>query len=391
MEFLLPDIGAVAAALVLLAIACGLALLAALLASTLGHAPVIGGWVSRDLAGWLRDGANAVLKASKATWHFAAGLFNWAQDILTKPLIYLLNMGISAYRWLSVLFTQTIPDAENRVALLAGQLAGRAETDAQHLFTAAAADTVRLVGAAERDAVTLARDADKYAAGLVATAERSLSAAITKAEQTAASGILSAEHALSAGISAVTSGADADLASLSAQVNTVAGELARDIVAETQAAEATAAANLAAVQSGIYTDLATWGDQAVSHVWPDAAQDIGALRDELGADFPWLSDLLGALGGLGAAGMAGALIRSIAGTEAITRLATDCIVPNCRNLSGLGADLSQLLSDVSIAAMIAWLIFAVTDPAGWAAETYDVAGAPLTAVVSAVSHLIGGP
>ena len=373
MEFLLPDLAGVVAAGVLLLLALAIVLLADLLANTLGHAPVIGGWVSRDLAGWLRDGANAVLKAAKASWHFAAGLFNWTQDILTKPLIYALNWAIAVYRWLNVLFTQTIPDAENRVTAYAAGLVTRAERDAGQLFDTAERDTARLVTAAEHDAAALFRDAETYAAGLVTAAERSLSDAITAAERAAATGISSAEKALSAGISAVASGAGADLASLSAQVNTVAGELARDITAEVQAAEATAAASLSAVQNGIYTDLETWGDQAVSHVWPDAAQDIGALRQTLGQDFPWLNDLLGALGGLGTAGLAGALIRGIAGAEAVTNLAEQCIVPNCRNLSQFGQDLQDLIAAGSLAALVAFLATAVSDPGGWAADMQQVA------------------
>jgi ribosomal protein L18 len=390
-QFALPDLAAVVAAGFLLLLACAILLLAALLANTLGHAPVIGGWIRRDLAGWLRDGGNAVLGAAKATWHFAAGLFNWAQDILTKPLIYAYNWAVSAWKWLNVLFTQTLPDLENRVTADIVSAYDRAERDTAAAFSAAERDAARLAVAAERDAAQLARRAENYAAGLVSAAEKSLTAAILNAEHAAATGITEAERALQAGISAVASGASADLAALAGQVNTTAGELARDIVAETQAAEAVAAAQLAAVRAGIYTDLTTWGNQAVTEAWPDASGDIAALRRALGGDFPWLNDLAGALGGLGAAGLAGALIRSIAGTQAITRLAADCIVPNCRNLSGLGNDLQQLLGDASIAAMIAWLIFGVTDPAGWASETYDAAGRPLTAVVSGVSHLVGGP
>ena len=391
MQFALPDLAGFVAAGVLLLIACGLILLAALLAGTLGKAPVIGGWVSRDLAGWLRDAGNAVLSASKATWHFATGLFNWAQDILTKPLIYLFKWALSAYQWLHVLFTQTIPDAENRALNYAAGLVDTAEADASHLFAVAERDTASLVDTAELRAAALFHDAETYAARLTSDAEKSLAAAIQAAEAAALSAVAAAERTLTGSIAAAVTGADNDLRSLSGQVNTVAGELARDIVTEVQGAEATAAAALAAVQSGIYTDLEQWGDQAVTHVWPDAAGDIGALKGVLGNDFPWLQDLLGALGGLGTAGLAGALIRAIAGTEAITRLATDCVVPNCRNLSQFGTDLQDLIGVAALAALVAWLAAGVADPASWAQDMQTVAYPLGARWAAAANGMFGAP
>jgi len=88
----------------------------------------------------------------------------------------------------------------------------------------------------------------------------------------------------------------------------------------------------------------------------------------LGADFPWLKDLEQVLAGAGAAGLAGALIRSLAGTQAITKLAEECIVPNCLNLSGFGSELHNLLGVAGDAALLAFLVTAVADPAGWAAD-----------------------
>jgi len=389
MQFLLPDLAGFVAAAVLLALACALGLLAALLANTLGRAPVIGGWVSRDLAGWLRDAANAVLKASSASWHFATGMIHWLQDILTKPLIYLGEFCSASWKWLQTLFTQTIPDAENRALNYAAGLVDKAEADASHLFTVAERDTAAAVTAAESRADTLYYKAETYAAGLVRAAESALSADIARAEQSAAAAVSALGHSLTTAISSVASAADNDLASLAGQTNTDVGRLASDIVSEVQRAEAIAATNLAAVQSGIYTDLTTWGDQAIADAWPNAAGDIAALRQSLGGDFPWLNDLAGALGGLGVAGLAGALIRSLAGVNAITNLATDCIVPNCRNLSQFGADLQDLLGVASEAALLAWLIFLVADPQGWAQDMATVAAPVAAATTAATAALLG--
>jgi len=391
MQFALPDLAGFVAAGLLLLLACAVAGLATVIAGTLGKAPVIGGWVSRDLVGWMRDASNALLKASSATWHFATGMINWAWDILTKPLIYLYNHAVATWNWIHTLFTQTIPDAESRALNYASGLVAQAEADASRLFNVAERFTVSEVNAAEAAAASLFREAESYAAKAVAAAETALLADIRAAERTAAADLTAAERSLNAAISSAVTATDRDLASLAGQTNTDIGRLANDVVAEVSRAEAVAAANLAAVQAGIYTDLEQWGDQAVSHVWPQADQDIAALRKTLGADFPWLQDLLGALGGLGSVGLAGALIRAIAGAEAVTNLAEQCIIPNCRNLSGLGNDLAELLQTASVAAMLAWIAFAVTDPEGAAADIQSVALNPLRDVITGASHLFGGP
>jgi len=391
MQFALPDLAGFVAAGFLLLLACAIGLLAALIANTLGKAPVIGGWVSRDLVGWMRDAQRGVLAGASATWHFATGMINWAWDILTKPLIYLYHYAVASWQWLQTLFTQTIPDAENRVLNYALTKFDAAEADAAHLFSVAERYTVTEVQAAEKLAANLFAEAENYAGKAVAAAETALAADIRAVQQAAAANLTAAERALTSTISSVASAADKDLASLAAQTNTDVGRLAGDIVSEVTKAESIAAANLAAVQAGIYTDLEQWGDQAVSHVWPEADQDIAALKQTLGADFPWLNDLLGALGGLGSAGIAGALIRAIAGAEVVTNLAEQCIIPNCRNLSGLGQDLAELLQAASVAAMVAWLAFCVTDPAGAATDIQDVLLNPLRDVVTGASHLFGGP
>ena len=114
MEFLLPDLTGLIVAGLLLLLACALGGLSDWLVSSFGRAPVIGGFVSRDLAPWLRDGANAVTRARKASWNFATGLSNWLGDILTKPLIYAYNFAASVVQKIRYIYDQVIPDAENR-------------------------------------------------------------------------------------------------------------------------------------------------------------------------------------------------------------------------------------------------------------------------------------
>jgi hypothetical protein len=389
MAFAVPDLAGFAAAALLLVLAVAIGLLASLLANTLGNAPVIGGWVSRDLVGWLTDARNGVLKAADATWHFATGMVNWLTDITTKPLIYLGDFAIRVWNDVQTLKDVTIPDALNSAANYAASARQAAEVYAAAAVSAVSHDLAADLATAEARAAQLTAGAETYAAGLVSAAERDLSAAIAAVSHAESAGLSAAELALTAGISSTAATAYRDLAGLAGSTDADIARLAADITAEGQAVAAGAQAALAAVQGGIYTDLETWGDRAVSQAWPDALQDIQSLRNTLGEDFPWLADLAGALAGAGAAGLLGALIRSIAGTQAIVRLADDCIVPNCRNLSGLGNDLAELAGLAATAAMLAWGVFLVTDPAGWAQDTYDLGGPVVTDITNGAARLFG--
>lgn len=374
MEFELPDLAGVAAAGLLLLLACALALLAALLANTLGRVPVIGGWINSNITAALTDAANAVLKAADATWHFTVQLFNWTADIFLTPFRYAVNFAVAAYGWVQHLVNVTIPDAEARALSYAASAATAAENDARTLFTAAEQYAAAAASQVGDRADQLFTTAEQYAAGLAEKIDQSLSEAITNAEIAAATEVSTVAGELAAGTREVAAAATSDLQALAAGANTAVSELARDTNTAIAAAEAIAAANLAAVRSGIYTDLDTWGNEAVSIAWPGAAGDIDTLRGTLGADFPWLQDLLPALGGLGAAGLLGALIRSMATANVAANLANDCTVPLCRNLSGLGNDLSDLAGLIASGALFAWLAYGVADPAGWAADTADFLG-----------------
>lgn len=391
MPEVLPDLGLVVVAGFLLLIGMALWLIEKFVANSFGRLPVIGGWIRSNVDNALNDARDWVFQQAGSAWDGAVRLFEWAGNYLWTIYQNVVLWARAAVTTISHTLTVTIPALENSLIARIIDQGAAAEAYARTLFGQASKDIAAAEAAAIRQAETWYHDATAYTDQAVTAAEKALAADITAAERTAAAGLSAAEQSLTAAVSGVASSATADLNALASGTNADIARLARDISQSVGAAESIAASNLSAVQAGIYTDLQSWGDQAVTNVWPDAADDIATLRKVIGSDFPWLNDLLGALGGLGAAGLAGALVRSMAGTEAITRLAADCIVPNCRNLSGLGNDLAQLLGDASLAAMLAWLIFAVTDPAGWAQETYDVAGAPLAAVASAASHLIGGP
>lgn len=367
MPEVIPDLGLAVAALFLLLIAGALWVLTRILVGTLGKAPVIGGWVSRDIGGWLNDARNAVLKAAYSTWDGAIRLFDWASD-------YLWRMWEGAVNTFSNIATTV----ENIVDTQLPALLNTARSEWDAAVRSAEADATELFNTARKDIDAAAATVEHYALGLFDTARSDAIALVDDAIR-----------ALDAAIRAAETVAANDLAKASTMLAADIATAERDALNAVTRAEALAATNLAAVRAGIYTDLAEWGDQAVVRVWDDSAGDIAALRKTLGGDFPWLNDLLGALGGLGAAGLAGALIRSIAGAEAVTRLADECIVPNCRNLSGFGNELQDLIGAVTSAGFLAWLIFTIADPQAAATDTEDALSAVISGTVDAAKTLFG--
>lgn len=390
MPEILPELGALSALVALLIIAAGLWVLQGLIRNSLGRLPVVGGWINRNIDAALNDARNTVLRGAGATWGIARQLFRWMIAFAKNPMAQILFFAAEAYQFASKVRNVWLPSLEIRVLTDASNLFHSAESRALSLYRSAENYASVLTARALITALGWFTAAENRAVSLFDTATTAAARAFARAETDAANLVANASSALKADILAAENMAVADINALDRSVQSAVNTLSADISAGVAAAETLAAVNLHAAVGAIYTDLDTWGKTAIADAWPDAQRDIGALRNTLGGDFPWLNDLLGALGGLGAAGLLGSLIQSVAGAQAVTRLAADCVVPQCRNLGGLGSELANLLGTASTAAMLAWLIFAVTDPAGWAAETMAVAAPVATGTADAATRLFQG-
>lgn len=389
MPLALPDIAPLAAAVFLLLIAASLWIAAQLVQRSLGHAPVIGGWITAHIVAWLYDARDHVVSAAKASWHAAVVMFTWAERWITNTydtvVLFAASTADSIRNIVTVQIPREVSRLESRIsnAVSVSELYARSAFGALEKYTVGEMRYLRTIvdqsvsaleyriTVAESDALSLARqalqDAEAYGNDLYRQAQSYVAAEIS-----------SVRHDLSTVISSVESAIK--------QVEAEAVTIGDNVLGSSQAY---ARAVGAAVQSGIYTDLNQWADAAVAQAWPDAAGDIAGLGRTLGTDMPWLRDLMGALGGAGAAGLAGALVQALAGTHAVTRLAEDCIVPTCRNLSGLSNALGQLANAGAEAALIAWLAEAVSDPAAWAHDTDSILRPVADPAVAAAKSLLG--
>lgn len=385
----LPDLGALAAALLLLLIAAALWVLIQLLVGSLGKAPLIGNWISGTLAGWLNDARNAVLSGARASWHAAMEMIDWANNLLVTTLVRLDTFMQEASAAASRLAFVRIPEMAGQAFSYALGLYHSAVSYAQQLEAQALVYADSRVAALENTVQGWVAQGLVYAARLGAQAEAYALALVQRAEADAASLVTAASTALQAEIRTAELIAQSEVATLESWAAAGLAQLGTDLTLGLASAEALAFSQVTALGRGIVTDLEQTGEAALHIAWPDAIPDIEALRQVLGADFPDIQALLDMLAGAGAAGLLHALVSSLAGTAAITKLAADCIVPNCRNLSGVGRFFQSLFADATDAALFAWLAEGVADPARWAADTQTMLGAIATDTASAARTLMG--
>lgn len=389
MPVALAGLADVAYALMLLLLAAALTALIYLLVHSLGKAPVIGSWISGTLAGWLTDARNALLRAASASWHGLVNLFNWGNHLLVTMLVHAYQFYTEASDAISRVAFVRLPEFASSVYGQALALFDTARAEVITAYNRAISYATSVLSVAEQTAQVLWQSAVSQAEALFARAEADTLTLVGRAEAGAANLVTEASTALQADIASAEALAAHEVSALQASAQSAVNQLANDLTGGLASAEALAYSQVQALQQGIVTDLEQTGDAAIRLAWPDAVPDLQALRGVLGADFPWLNDLLGLMAGAGTAGLLGALIRSMATSQAVTRLATDCIVPNCRNLSGLGSLLQDLEGLLAGDLLFSLLAAAVADPQAAARDIEAALYQPAADTVSLISQLLG--
>lgn len=369
----LPEIGLATAALVLLLLAFALWVLRGFLVAGFSRIPLVGGAIGRSLGGWLDDARAALMRSSSSAlhgmtriWHTCAA---WIENVLYKisyaqtaivttiehiatsqvPRLYRAALSWATHQALTV-YHAALGWYHDALAGIAAARAWAVQVGLSVLHQSLAFATLQYHAAVA------------YAAVLFAQAETNLARDIAAARAFTSVKVAELARATEAEISRAES--------ISVSLFRTAEA---DALREIGSLDAKVSAELAAGISGLVTDLEVLGNRAVSEVWPDALRDIDALKQVLGDSFPDIQSLLKYLEGAGAAGLIGALIRALAGSAVATRALEDCVIPNCKNLSQLGRELSQLGSAASTAALLGWLAFIATDPVTAADDTVAVA------------------
>jgi hypothetical protein len=104
------------------------------------------------------------------------------------------------------------------------------------------------------------------------------------------------------------------------------------------------------------------------------------------------TDVIGDIRGLTNAmprDLAGAIATTFALSIPLLKLARDCTVPNCRNLSQVGRDLQALFGLVEDGALLALLAAVAADPEAAASEARQLFVSPMTSLANEFADMIG--
>jgi hypothetical protein len=184
-----------------------------------------------------------------------------------------------------------------------------------------------------------------------------------------------------------------DIGQLRAEENAaLAGLKAQTTAQFTQAEADIKTGDTAAVAQAIKTALADVDAEAkiaIAPLWAGIETELQNLEHVIGQDFPELLRMLQAIPTNAPTDLAAVVGVATMFMRPITRVTADCTIPTCRDLGPL-RDLLHLLSEAGwIAALLAWLIFCITDPVAAAADTVTVTDPIIGAVMQPLIDLLG--
>lgn len=297
-----------------------------------------------------------------------------------------ISEAASGFEWLvTAELPQLVADLRNLISAVetsVKRVALALYHDAVALLSAVETRLLSLISAVETRALAYAHSLYADAIGELSAVETRLMAEISSVEthlqDEAAAVVKLAEAGLIKDIDNLAGTVQADLTKALA----AAGSQAAGALSAAEAYATTAAAQAVGV---LTTDV----DAVLAPAVTGVIDDVGSLVGTLGTDFPDVQSILRDLDLTKIGSLAGGLLGALTITRALTRLAEDCTVPNCRNLSQYGRDLQALLDLAGGAAFLALLASWIRDPADGAREVQDVLGAPAQAVIGQFRDLVG--
>lgn len=150
-------------------------------------------------------------------------------------------------------------------------------------------------------------------------------------------------------------------------------------------ADAAAAAAKTAAVAQLDTNTVTH----LAPTWDDVRAGVDGLSDTLAGDFADVARDLAAI----PRALPQTVPVSIASVAALAvpllRLAEDCTVPNCRNLSSFGRDLAAMTEAIEVGSMFPWLIELITDPESGAAGVISDLQEPMDTIVADIRTMAG--
>lgn len=337
---------------------------------------------------WWNAAANALLTGLVGT--FGMTLAPLAQFVqipvrwLMKHITGWLTAGLAILNVLTYLRTALIPWVLNHAVTYATSLYHAALNYAAHLHAVAVglinyvqAHLVALISAVESAVLAALVAARAELLALINYVQAHLVALLSAVQTALVAAIVAARAELLALIDYVQAHVIGYIDQL---VHELAGELAYTKAWLIAYCDAKVAAVVNAAVQGEHVLLG----RALAGIWPRVIASVDGAIDVAGEDFRDVVADLKAIPraiednpAVAAAGAATAI-------DALVKLARDCVMPNCRNLSGVGRELQSLFGIVEGDLLIGLLAEAAHDPEAVARGALDVARPILDGAVSIV-------
>lgn len=350
--------------------------------------PLIG-----SLRGLVNSAMNGVIGSAKEMWEITADGAYW---LIVAPVVFvyhLISGGIDLVEnvaWkIATIIRVTIPG----VLSVAMKFAQSVEDFCVAQIVAALSAALGAVATAQAWLTTYINEihaglsADiialqNYAVNALAALESKLSAAINTA--------LGEAYAFT---TKVESAVENDIAAL-------AGVVASDVLKVEQlavseigtalsAAEAYALAEAAKAAAGAVAGLEQLTETTVAAIWQGIITDVDNVVAVADQDFQDVVTDLRAVARAVPTDIAGAIAATLAISVPLLKLAKDCTMPNCRNLSGFGQFLADLFTDATDVAFVAMLAELVHNPKQGAQDVINELGGLANDTIGLAKELVG--
>lgn len=342
-----------------------------------------------SLLGWTVQEVNylaqAIDNAEAYTFNYAYSLYqsaisyanSWGNDLLAD----LRGDFASLAAYSLALFNQAVAYVQQEVGAAesyAAQLFDQAQGYAAQLYNQAVAYTAAEVQAAENYASQLYNDAVSFTERVQTALLQDLGNVQTTLGQEIGTGIADAEGY-----------AQALARTLGSEITQVAAGAASEASQAEQGAIAAAGAATATAVAGVEAQIGQGLQDVVLGPWdallPDLQTVVSAIPDTVAQALGFPAALTQAVPDT-VTGILGLVVPAIG---ALAHEVADCEVPMCENLGPLSNLFNGLTQDAFLAALLAFLAEAATNPAGALSEAEAVIVPPVQAAESAFRSLLG--
>lgn len=351
------------------------------------HIPLIGS-LRDKVNGGLDSAFNAVKSFADASigllWHAITTTAGFLYDYAKQALSYV-EQSAQTLSWIVTTF---VPRETGKIRTVIATKVTNLKDDIAHELSvaehyakteiASLAKTVKHdLSVAEKYTVKEVKKAETATANVLSAAEHY---AVSKAEAAEAA----AKAAATAALTLATKTLHAAITDVTNAVTALDGTLTADVTALGHEVATITSTTIPAIVQGIDGAIEDEASKVIGAVGAAVAGVEAALGTDLADVKAWLDKISLA----DVTDIAGLTSLVLAVTGVLTQIATDCIVPSCKNLGGLGGLLKDLLGGLESGALLAFLVEVAQNPAAAAGDIDTVLGPLATSATTAVRSLL---